>query len=80
MRSCFTWHEGENAGDPFVKNGTFTAHPRPDGIMFTMRSNMVDKHKKMFNHTQSSFFATHEQIQEMAQLLYLYVQEINKGR
>lgn len=74
---CFTWRQGERAGDPHVENRGLSAHPTTDGILFTMRSNMVDRNGKMFNNTQSSIFLEFEQIITMANFLLVYLQEIN---
>ena len=77
---CFSWHEGEEAGDPFVKSAVFTCHPRHDGILFTTHSNMTDNKGKKFNHTQSCFFADFNQILSITNFLLVYLKEINDAK
>lgn len=78
--SCFSWHEGEDVGDPFVKNSVLTCHPRHDGILLTMHSNLVDKHGKKFNNTQSCFFADIEHLLSITNFLLVYLKQVGDQR
>ncbi len=77
---CFSWYEGEIKGDPFVRTSVFSLHPRPDGVLITIHSNMVDNKGKMFNETQSTFSADLEQILKITNLLLLYLQELTDAK
>jgi hypothetical protein len=79
---CFSWREHDPAEDnnQFTKNTLLSCHPRPDGILFTMHSNMVDKRGNKFNHSQSCFFASFEQIMGITNFLLIYLKEINDAK
>lgn len=80
MMPCFTWRQTEGTDNPFVENRQFSAHPALDGILFTTRSNLVDKGGTMFNNTQTHIFLEIEQILTLTNFLLLYIKEVNDAK